>query len=250
MPNRIIKESLWSSESLCRCSIAAQGFFARLFPLPDDHGCFDARPAILRSRLFPLNYNQVPEKQIETWLQELMAVDCIRVWTDAGVRYGFIPSWGKHQQIRSLHHRKTPAPPAEITAETGVENKGDSNCKQVVAVAACNPIPIPDPIPNPHTPPAGAEPESEYPPEFLEYFWNPFPKKTEKLEAAKVWKKLKPSQAKREKIRAAVLAARQSPDWLKENGRYIPNPAKWLRRGQWDDETKGPPLKRPQGLVF
>jgi len=35
----------------------------------------------------------------------------------------------------------------------------------------------------------------------------------------------------------AIKDQKRSPDWLKENGRFIPHPATWLNRGQWDDET-------------
>lgn len=156
MPNRIVKEAVWSSESLSKVSLLAQGLFLRLLPLPDDHGCFDARVTILRARLFPLNYAQVTEKILEKWIQELIAVDCIRVWMDSGVRYGYFPSWSKHQQVRSLHHRKTPPPPLEIVAcehpKTAVENKDDSNCYQVPAVESLNPILNPNPnLINTHT---------------------------------------------------------------------------------------------------
>jgi hypothetical protein len=129
MPNRIIKESIWTSESLSRCSLQAQGFFLRLLPLPDDHGCFDARPAILKGRLFPL-VPKVTTKQISGWLKELAEVDIIRLWVASnGVEYGFLPKWSEHQRIRSLHGRKTPEPPKKIVEQ----NQEDVNCRQLTA---------------------------------------------------------------------------------------------------------------------
>jgi hypothetical protein len=143
----------------------------RLFPLPDDHGCFDARSAILRSRLYPLNYSDVSEKQIEGWLAELIAVDCIRVWAESGVRYGLIPSWDKHQQIRSLHHRKTPVPPAEITILQTTVSKVDNNCDQPPTPAALNPNLNPNLNPVPLKPPEGAAgvAESDFEIRWLKY---------------------------------------------------------------------------------
>ncbi len=67
-------------------------------------------------------------------------------------------------------------------------------------------------------------------------FWEAYPKKREKLEAEKVWKQIHPVNGLCEKIIASVQAAKQSEDWRKENGRFIPNPAKYLRRGNWEDE--------------
>lgn len=89
---------------------------------------------------------------------------------------------------------------------------------------------------NPLKPPEGLE---SFPAGFAE-FWEAFPKKREKVEALKVWRQLKPSQELVQKILSAVAAARASPDWQKDKGQFIPNPAKWLRRGNWDDEIISP----------
>ena len=34
----------------------------------------------------------------------------------------------------------------------------------------------------------------------------------------------------------AVEAHKQSSQWQKDNGQYIPNPATWLNQGRWEDE--------------
>jgi hypothetical protein len=144
MPNRIIKESIWTSDTLSETSLLAQGFFFRLLPLPDDHGCFDARPAFLRTRMYPFQLEKVTEENIGCWLSELQAVDSIRFWLDAkGVLYGYIPGWKDHQTIRSIHNRKHPEPPPEIlNSKTHV----DFTCKQSQAVAYPNPNPNPNQI--------------------------------------------------------------------------------------------------------
>ena len=36
---------------------------------------------------------------------------------------------------------------------------------------------------------------------------------------------------------AALEQQRQSHDWQKEGGRYIPYPATWLNQGRWEDEV-------------
>lgn len=224
MPNRIVKESIWSSENLAKASLLAQGFFLRLLPLPDDHGCFDARTAILRARLFPLNYSDVTEKQIEKWIQELIAVDCIRVWLDSGIRYGYVPTWSKHQQVRSLHHRKTPVPPEELVTKTHTENKDDSNCKQVIAAESLNPNP--NPI------------QTCVRQGGFDRFWEAYPKKVGKQAAHKAWSKLAPSVELEETILSAIGRQKRHSQWLNENGRYIPHAATWLNGSRWEDELK------------
>lgn len=69
----------------------------------------------------------------------------------------------------------------------------------------------------------------------FEEFWKSYPRKVGKKAAQTAWKKaaLPPI----EKVLSAVSKQKQSPQWRKEGGRYIPNPATWLNQGRWDDET-------------
>ncbi len=112
MPNRLIKESIWTSESLGQCSIGANNLFKSLLPNTDDYGCFDARAAVLRGKLFPLMLHRVSEKNIIGWLDELVRVDCIRLWTAPnGIMYGWMPGFNSHNDIKNQHSPKTPCPP-------------------------------------------------------------------------------------------------------------------------------------------
>ena len=63
-------------------------------------------------------------------------------------------------------------------------------------------------------------------------FWAAYPKKVGKGAARKAWRKLKPSGD----ILRAVERQKRSKQWLRESGRYIPNPATWLNQERWDDE--------------
>jgi hypothetical protein len=38
-------------------------------------------------------------------------------------------------------------------------------------------------------------------------------------------------------VLAVLEMWRNSGDWRKEGGRYIPHPATWLNRGGWEDEV-------------
>lgn len=70
-------------------------------------------------------------------------------------------------------------------------------------------------------------------------FWQAYPKKRNKADAIKVWKRLKPDDAMTERMIQAVATLEQTNDWRKEGGQYIPYPAKWLNAGGWDDELPG-----------
>ena len=41
-------------------------------------------------------------------------------------------------------------------------------------------------------------------------------------------------------LTAAVEAQKQSAQWTKDNGQYIPNPATWLNQGRWEDVLDAP----------
>ena len=48
----------------------------------------------------------------------------------------------------------------------------------------------------------------------------------------------KPNAEWFDRIMAAVQKAKNSAQWTRNNGQYIPNPATWLNQGRWDDELE------------
>ena len=88
------------------------------------------------------------------------------------------------------------------------------------------------PIPDNNTP--GETNNNLY--ERFEIFWAIYPKKKSKQAALTAWKKLKPDEAFKQKIIAAVQKQKQWPEWQKDNGQYIPYPATWLNQRRWEDE--------------
>ncbi|TQF00199.1 MAG: helix-turn-helix domain-containing protein [Spiribacter salinus] len=69
-------------------------------------------------------------------------------------------------------------------------------------------------------------------------FWSVYPRRVAKREAEKAWRALDPDDRLTDRICAAVERARQSEQWRRDGGRYIPHPATWLRRGSWEDEDE------------
>lgn len=115
MPNRILKDSICTSETLDGLSPGAEIFFYRLLVQADDYGRMDARPAVLRARCFPLRLEQVQEKHVKKWLTELVEAELIVPYTVNGSSYLLFTTWSRHQQIRNLRAR-FPAPPADLAA--------------------------------------------------------------------------------------------------------------------------------------
>jgi len=80
----------------------------------------------------------------------------------------------------------------------------------------------------------------------FERFWSVYPKKRNKGDAWKAWKSLKPDDSLVSAILAAVERARESVQWRKDDGQFIPYPATWLRARGWEDEEHVDVVPLPQ----
>ena len=69
----------------------------------------------------------------------------------------------------------------------------------------------------------------------FDLFWSSYPKKVGKAKALLIWKrgKLLPSI---EEILRAVEKQKNSVEWTKENGQFIPHATTWLNREGWNDQ--------------
>ena len=87
------------------------------------------------------------------------------------------------------------------------------------------------------SPPAAVDaPKKDLQAERFDEFWKLYPRKVGKAAALKSWKKIKPTAELFERILTAVEAAKNSQQWQKDGGQFIPHPATWLNQGRWDDE--------------
>ena len=110
MGNRILKESICSSDTIEELNWMQEVFFYRLIVNCDDHGRFDARLPILSSRLFPLK--TMGTAMIAEALRGLCEASLVRLYRVEGRAYGCIRSWDRHQTIRAAKG-KYPPPPAD-----------------------------------------------------------------------------------------------------------------------------------------
>lgn len=75
-----------------------------------------------------------------------------------------------------------------------------------------------------------------YSPEFLK-LWECYPKKTGKGKAYESFNKIGVDEQLLSKMIDAVNAIKNTNDWQKENGRYIPMLSTWLNQRRWEDEV-------------
>lgn len=103
MPNRIIKESICTSDSIASLSWFEQALFVRLIVLADDYGAYDGRPAIIKGQGFPLA--SVTEKQISEALSTLVTAGIVTLYTVSGRPYLQLEGWADHQRVRNSRHK-------------------------------------------------------------------------------------------------------------------------------------------------
>ena len=107
MPNRIIKESICTSDSLASLSWFEQVLFLRLIVSVDDFGRYDARASILKGRLFALD--DVTTKAIQNGLHKLSTQGMINLYEVGGKPFLELTAWLKHNRPRASES-KFPGP--------------------------------------------------------------------------------------------------------------------------------------------
>jgi len=77
----------------------------------------------------------------------------------------------------------------------------------------------------------------EYMLKCFERFWDEYPKKVGKKKAREKFLKLSLDEEKLKKIMEALRTQKESPQWKRDGGQYIPHPATWIHGEQWEDEA-------------
>ena len=123
MPNRILKESICTSDSIDQLTSFQEVLFYRLIVSCDDYGRFDGRPKLIASKLFPLK--DIRAQQIEEALRALTSAELVILYEVGGKPFVQMKTWDRHQQIRAKKS-KYPAPDGNL--ETPEET-----CNQMIS---------------------------------------------------------------------------------------------------------------------
>ena len=145
MPNRIIKDTIHTSDTINRMTDFQFRLWVNLITYVDDYGRGDARPAIIKGICFPLR-ERLSNADISKALQDLAGMGCVTLYEVDGKPYLCFPTWESHQNIRNKKS-KFPGP------EDGILQTIDINCNQLQAITGkCSRNPIQsESNPNPNT---------------------------------------------------------------------------------------------------
>lgn len=286
MPRRrMIDPDIWQNENFSKLSTLAKLVFIGLFSNADDQGRGRAKPVYIKSILFPYDEN-IRSADIDKTLQEIGSKMSVTFYSSNENEYYCLDNWTKWQRVDKPQPSKIPSPPEDLNqhkyeekSDSGVipelvrndsrtipesfspkrkEREREKNIKQE------NPPIVPQ-----GTDCVGKKTQTEsltiemvqaadtrdlsvsaqhsktFEERFI-LFWQAYPKKVGKGEAEKRFMKIKPSKALLDTMLDAIETAKQSSQWKKENGQFIPNPATWLNQKRWEDELVPKPAKEPE----
>lgn len=77
-------------------------------------------------------------------------------------------------------------------------------------------------------------------------FWATYPKKVCKADAEKAWKKIPDDMDLYHAIMNGLSKWKQSEEWQRDGGRFIPHAATWLNGKRWEDDIPGPAEARKE----
>lgn len=79
-------------------------------------------------------------------------------------------------------------------------------------------------------------------------FWAAYPRRVGKGGARRAWAKIRPDPGLVESMLGAVEQQRDSWQWRRDNGQFVPHPATWLNERRWEDEPEpaSAPALRPE----
>ena len=221
MPNRILKESVCTSDSIDSLSWFEECLFYRLIVNCDDFGRFDGRVAVIKNRLFPLK-DKLTLKSVSDAINNLESAGLVMPYDCDGKPFLYLPSWNEHQNVRAKRS-KYPEPKAEK------DSMHTSVCKCMQMNANVPDIQSnPNPIRNPNTETRVSR---------FQDFFSAYPKQKNLIAAEKEYNLLLFNDQKLTE-QELIIAAENYADAvciLGTDDRYIKNPDRFLKDGTYID---------------
>jgi len=139
-----------------------------------------------------------------------MHYECTGRLTSAGIKKRAKPVIDKRESMRKDYEKKQALiSDAETTPETHIEkeSKVKKRKEDISAIATT-----------------------------FATFWSAYPRKVNKKKALDAWKSHKCYNGVFEQIMTALSQQKETEDWTKDGGKFIPHPTSWLNGRRWEDE--------------
>ena len=269
MPNRILKESICVSEDIDGLSWFEEIVFYRLIVNCDDYGRFDGRPAVIKSRLFPLKEN-LTTKAVSEAINRLSSAGLVTLYKFEGRPYLYLTSWNCHQQTRAAKSKypdpeqadpqeccdlkpekesgKNHVNPSDINGYQVQSN--DIKCNQVKSNVPDTRYSIHDTRYSIHDTREQRAPAREEQPQDngFETLWSAYPRKTGDISRAATEYLIAIDNGGRlEDMLSAIEWQKTQSAWTDQGGRFIPSLEKWLKNRGWEQKKPEKPSEKDYG---
>jgi len=227
---RNIKPSFFKNELLGEADPLIGLLFISLWTLADKSGRLEDRPLRIKAETFPYRENI----NINGYLTELVTLGFIERYEADGLKIIEVVNFTKHQTPHSTEKAsELPCKPVSKPITLNNESPSVNGHINVLIPDSSNTdslLLIPDSL-NPIQ--VKIAPRESAIDDGFHEFWNFYPKKVGKDAAHKAWKKQKPNV---DDVLQALTWQKESSQWFKNNGAFIPNPATYINEGRWKDE--------------
>ena len=218
----MVSKSISTSKKLSKVSDFDALLFTWLIPHCDDYGRMEAEPNLVKGTVVPLRKDG--EKDVEKGLKNLGKSGLILLYEIDTDKYLEIVHWEEHQTFRSDRPRIMKFPPPPMAKQLGMTldipmDGGRHNSSEQVKLSQVKLI-------NKEMLAALAQ--------GFEIFYKAYPNKVAKQKALARWNKISPDAELQTKIMTALQNHKESEQWTKDDGKFIPHPATWLYQLRWE----------------
>lgn len=116
MPNRILRESILTSDRVNLLDASGERFYRRLMSVVDDYGRYDGRASVIRAACFPLLLDKVREADCSRWMAECQKAGLIVLYEADSKPYLQLLNLGEPRAKYSKYPE--PCASARICAQT------------------------------------------------------------------------------------------------------------------------------------
>jgi len=94
---RTIKPEFWTDSKIAKLSRDARLLYIGLWNLSDDAGVVSGNTFFLKSQIYP--FDQIQIQQFEKWLEELVKLGFISLFSHNGEKFYYLPNLTRHQKF-------------------------------------------------------------------------------------------------------------------------------------------------------
>ena len=211
---RTIKPEFFTSEDIVGLSPLARLLYIAVWCEADKEGRLAWKPMTFKLRYFPGD-----NCDIQAMCKEIVDAGLVKLY---GEGYAVVPAFKAHQHINPRESdSQLPEPVAIVTRAARVKHASPRVNSEI----------------DPQVGREGKGKEGDTRVASFESFYQAYPRKEAKKDAEAVFAKLNPNPELLARMLSAIDAKRNTSDWTKDGGKFVPLPATWLRAERWNDEA-------------